>query len=141
MIVNPWIEHLVAVPLGLWIAYVGVLHFRDPAWFEPIVPPILGNPRFWVLVSGGFEIVLGLGMVIPAWREPVAFGMTVLMVALYWANLHMWVNDVPLNGRTYATIWHVLRGLAQATLIAVCLWLGGWATGQRLIAGLQARLN
>ena len=81
---------------------------EDPAWFEPIVPPILEDPRFWVLVSGGFEIVLGLGMAIPAWREPASFGMTVLMVALYWANLHMWVNDVPLNGRTYATIWHVL---------------------------------
>ena len=38
-----WLEHLVAVPYGLWIAWVGVQHFRDPAWFEPIVPGILGS--------------------------------------------------------------------------------------------------
>ena len=30
-------------------------------------------------------------------------GLVVMLVILYWANLNMWVNDIPLNGRTYAT--------------------------------------
>ena len=33
-----WVEHFVAVPYGLWFAWVGVQHFLDPEWFEPIVP-------------------------------------------------------------------------------------------------------
>ena len=43
-----WLVNLVAVPYGLWIAWVGVQHFRDPSWFEPIVPGVIGNARFWV---------------------------------------------------------------------------------------------
>ena len=57
-----WLVNLVAVPYGLWIAWVGVQHFRDPSWFEPIVPGVIGNARFWVYASGAFEIILGIGL-------------------------------------------------------------------------------
>ena len=101
-----WLEHLVAVPYGLWIAWVGVQHFRDPAWFEPIVPEILGSARFWVYASGAFEILLGLGVALPWFRKEAAFGVTLMLLVLYWANLNMWVNDIPLSGKTYASHWH-----------------------------------
>ena len=38
----------------------------------------------------------------------------------------MWVNDIPLNGQTYAGKWHLLRGLAQIVLIGITLWIGDW---------------
>ena len=49
---------------GLFFFYVGVLHFTDTSWFEPIVPPIFGSARFWVLFSGVAEILVGLGLII-----------------------------------------------------------------------------
>ena len=49
---------------GSFFFYVGVLHFTDTSWFEPIVPPIFGSARFWVLVSGVAEILVGLGLII-----------------------------------------------------------------------------
>ena len=64
-----WLVNLVAVPYGLWIAWVGVQHFRDPSWFEPIVPGVIGNARFWVYASGAFEIILGIGVALPWFRK------------------------------------------------------------------------
>ena len=119
-------KHLAATGLGLFFLNVGIAHFTDPAWFEPIVPPVLGDARFWVYASGVAEILVGAGLLVPRTRRAAGMATAVTLVLLYWANLHMWVNDVPLDGRTFATHWHVLRGLAQIAMIAVALWVGHW---------------
>ena len=134
-----WLEHLIAIPYGLWIAWVGVQHFRDPSWFEPIVPELLGSARFWVYASGVFEILLGLGVALPWFRKEAAFGVTLMLLVLYWANLNMWLNDIPLNGKTYAGHWHALRGFGQVVLVCISLWLGGFETGQRLSEWVRSR--
>ena len=53
---------------GSFFFYVGVLHFTDTSWFEPIVPPIFGSARFWVLTSGVAEILVGLALIISAFE-------------------------------------------------------------------------
>ncbi len=40
-----------------------------------------------------------------------------LMLVAHWANLNMWVNDIPLDRVNYGTAWHVGRLLAQTLLI------------------------
>lgn len=127
-----WVESLVAVPYGLWFVWVGVQHFLEPEWFEPIVPKALGDPTFWVYTSGAFEILLGIGVALPWFRKEAALAMTLMLIVLYWANLNMWINDIPLDGKTYANHWHLLRGIGQVALIWVALWLGGWQAWQRL---------
>ncbi|GIR34014.1 MAG: hypothetical protein CM15mP47_2400 [Methanobacteriota archaeon] len=47
--------------LGLLFVNVGIAHFTETKWFEPIVPEALGDPTFWVLITGFIEIGLGLG--------------------------------------------------------------------------------
>ena len=53
-----------ALALGAAFVWIGVQHFVDPAWFEPIVPAVLGAPRFWVLASGVAEIAVGLALIV-----------------------------------------------------------------------------
>ena len=132
-----WVENLVAVPYGLWFVWVGVHHFIDPEWFEPIVPKALGNPTFWVFASGAFEILLGIGVALPWFRKEAALAITLMLIVLYWANLNMWINDIPLNDKTYASHWHFLRGIGQVALICIALWLGGWQTGKELLGSLS----
>ncbi|MDG1541191.1 MAG: hypothetical protein P8Q46_06560 [Candidatus Thalassarchaeaceae archaeon] len=134
-----WLEHLIAISYGVWIAWVGVQHFRDPSWFEPIVPDLLGSARFWVYASGVFEIILGLGVALPWFRKEAAFGITLMLLVLYWANLNMWLNDIPLDGKTYAGHWHALRGVGQVVLVCISLWLGGFETGQKLSEWVRSR--
>ena len=99
---------------------------QDPKWFEPIVPTILGDPTFWVLITGAMEIALGIGLIIPKTRKNSGLLMALFLIGVYWANLNMWINDVPLEGQTFATIWHILRLIGQILMIAIALWVGEW---------------
>ena len=65
---------ILSLILGLPLIWIGILHFQDPAWFEPIVPDLIGYPTFWVYASGVFEIVLGIGLIIPKTREISGYG-------------------------------------------------------------------
>lgn len=47
-------NEIVAIIFGLFFINIGIQHFLDPQWFEPIVPLILGDSRFWVYFSGFF---------------------------------------------------------------------------------------
>ena len=92
---------------GSFFFYVGVLHFTDTSWFEPIVPPILGSARFWVLISGVAEIIVGLGLIISAleifftsrnyFSRKAGLASALLLVMLYPANLYMWIYDIELG--------------------------------------------
>ena len=120
------LQNILSVVLGIFFINVGIAHFQDPTWFEPIVPAILGNPTFWVLLTGGMEIGLGLGLIIPKTRRFSGMLMALFLVVIYSANLNMWINDVPLEGKTFATIWHILRLIGQILMILIALWVGGW---------------
>ena len=120
------LQNIFSVVLGIFFINVGIAHFQDPKWFESIVPAILGDPTFWVLVTGGMEIGLGLGLIIPKTRRFSGMLMALFLVAIYSANLNMWINDVPLEGKTFATNWHILRLIGQILMILIALWVGGW---------------
>ena len=72
---------------GVFFVYVGIMHFTDTAWFEPIVPPILGSARFWVLASGVAEVAVGICLILPKTRKKAGYSSSSLLVSLYPANL------------------------------------------------------
>ena len=112
--------------MGLFFVLVGIKHFTDPAWFEPIVPDILGNSRIWVYISGVPEVLLGVAILIPKYRTWAGPSIALLLIILYWANLNMWINDIPIGGTRLSTKGHLIRGIIQMALIAVALWIGEW---------------
>ena len=119
------IAFIVAVPLGLAFAWIGALHFRNPEPFEAIVPAYLGWPRFWNYTSGGLEILLGFGLIVPPTRRWSARILILLVLAMSLANLNMWVNDLPFDGTRLTTKGHIGRWTIQVVLITVLAWLGG----------------
>ena len=121
-----------AIAGGLFFTYAGVLHFIDTSWFEPIVPPILGSATFWVLVSGVVEIAVGLSLIMPKTRKLGGYSSAALLVALYPANLYMWVYDVELgDGASLSPTGHVVRLFAQIAGIMISLWIAEWKPGVR----------
>ena len=69
-----------AIIYGSWFIYIGIQHFLDPDWFEPIVPKIIGYPLFWVYISGVFEIMLGILVIIPSSRRIASVGFIIFLV-------------------------------------------------------------
>lgn len=121
-----YIMQSIPILFGAGFVLVGLRHFQDPAWFEPIVPGILGMPRLWVYSSGLLEIILGLGIMTPKFRPEASILTAMMLVVLYWANLNMWVNDIPIGGSRLSTNGHIIRGLIQALMIWLALWIGDW---------------
>ena len=114
----------VSTAAGSFFIYVGILHFTDTSWFEPIVPPILGSATFWVLASGVAEILVGIGLIIPNTRELSGYASASLLVLLYPANLYMWIFDVELGGgESLSPMGHVVRLLLQMGGIILSLSL------------------
>ena len=98
------------------------MHFTDPEWFEPIVPKIAGSARFWVLISGAAEIILGIGLIIPQLRKWGGYGTAVFLILVYPANLNMWINDLKLgDGTSLSPTGHIIRLLIQITAIVICI--------------------
>tara|TARA_B110000003_G_scaffold35996_1_gene33081 strand:- start:6990 stop:7403 length:414 start_codon:yes stop_codon:yes gene_type:complete len=124
-----WSYHrdVLAIGLGCFFTYVGILHFIDPEWFTAIVPEILpGSDVFWVIISGIPEVLCGIGLIVPKTRILAARATVVLLVILYWANLNMWINDIELDGNSFPLWAHILRGLAQVVMVLIAAYLGKW---------------
>ena len=120
------IIRLVTIFFGLSLINIGIQHFRDPEWFEPIVPSVLGNPKFWVYLSGVFEIIFGIMILIEPLRKYGSLGISLMLIVLYWANFNMWYNDVPFGDQRLTYGWtgtHALRCALQVLLLAVLHFL------------------
>jgi uncharacterized membrane protein len=79
-----------AVILGLFILGAGVTHFVNPTFFDAIVPPWMPfGERFWTIVSGIAEVLIGIGVLRRSTRKRAALTAFVLFVAVYPANLYM----------------------------------------------------
>lgn len=117
-----------AVGLGAGIGAAGVMHFVRPEFFDAIVPPWLPpSQRFWTLISGVAELVVGVMLFVPRWRRSGAIALFVLLVAVYPANLYMtwdW-RDRPAGER--AVSW--VRLPLQFVLFALARMASGpWRT-------------
>ena len=105
------------------MVYAGVAHFRNPVPFVSIVPEWLPAHRELVAVSGFFEILGGVGLLVPPARRAAAWGLIALFIAVFPANVNMAVHDIPVEGKHFGwLLW--LRLPLQAVLIA---W-AGWYT-------------
>ena len=122
-----------ALIFGIFLINVGILHFTDTPWFEPIVPDVLGFPTFWVIISGIAEIILGIGLIVPKSREIAAKCTAVFLVMIYPANLYMWIYNIKLGDGTYLSgVGHVLRLFAQIFMIGLNLWISKQKTWSEL---------
>ena len=77
------------VLLAIFFAAAGINHFAHPALSARIVPPWLPARALLVQISGVFEILGGIGMLLPKTRRFSGVGLIALLVAVFPANLQM----------------------------------------------------
>lgn len=100
----------------------GAMHFLRPEVYRPMMPPWLPWHDALILLSGAAEILLGVLLLAPATRRLAAWGVILLLVAVFPANLHVAWNDVPLFGAAQgAGVWNWVR-LPFQFLLAWWAW-------------------
>ena len=90
-------RRLTGAAVSRWIlaagfAFAGGLHLVKPAMYAQIVPPWLPAPAMLVLVSGVCEIAGGVGLLVPATQRAAGWGLIALLVAVFPANVQMWLD-------------------------------------------------
>jgi uncharacterized membrane protein len=109
---------------SLFFVVAGVSHFTNPDFFVSIVPPWLPAHLELVYVSGVFEILGGLGVLLPATRRLAGLGLLALLVAVYPANVHMAVNPEPFVAQG-TPLWALYLRLPLQFVFIAWVW---WAT-------------
>lgn len=113
---------LVRYILGLNFIAVGIGHFVAPEPFVSIMPPYLPWHLELVYISGVFEILGGLGILIKPVRKAAAWGLIALLIAVYPANIHMLVNEVYLDGLPKSKLGLWLRMPLQFIWMYLVAW-------------------
>lgn len=99
---------------------VGITHFTNPDFFVAIVPPYLPAPLALVYISGFFEILGGLGLLVPKLRRLAGWGLIALMIAVYPANIHMAMNPDQFPEMSPTMLY--IRLPIQFVMIAIVWW-------------------
>ncbi len=106
--------------LGVLFVAAGTLHFVKPDFYVRIMPPYLPWHYELVLISGAFEILGGIGLLVPRLTVAAAWGLIALLVAVFPANLHMALHPDQYPDIPPAALW--VRLPLQAVLIAWAYW-------------------
>jgi len=97
----------------------GTMHFVNPEFFTKLMPPYLPLHYELVLLSGIFEIVLGLLLLVPRYSRLAAWGIIALLIAVFPANIHAFQNQELIPA---PPIVHLLRLPLQGVFILWAYW-------------------
>lgn len=111
------------VILTVALVIVGITHFTHAEQYARIVPPPL-PPLAMVYISGIFEILGGMGLLIPYVSVAAAWGLIALFIAVFPANIYQAIYRIPIDGIPHHPWLYWARLPFQAVLIA---W-AGWYT-------------
>ena len=79
--------------MGIGYIWVGVQHFIDTSFFLKIMPPSFPLHKESVYVSGVLEILFGSGIIIKKTRFYASWGIILLLIAVYPANIYLAFSD------------------------------------------------
>jgi uncharacterized membrane protein len=103
---------------------VGVTHFTHTDFFLAIMPPYLPAHLELVLLSGVFEVLGGLGLLVKRTRRFASLGLVALLLAVYPANIHMAMNpELYVDLGATPTLLY-LRLPVQFVFIGWAYWVG-----------------
>ena len=108
--------------MSVFYIYIGIKHFLDLEYFLKIMPKYIPFHKEMVVVSGVFEVFLGLLLLIPKFRKPVSVGLILLLIAVFPANIYLYTTDEPIMGISKNDA--LIRMFFQVPLIVIAYWHG-----------------
>lgn len=116
------------VPLATLFLAAGIAHFVVPEWFDRIVPAWVPNARLATLLSGAAEVAGAIGLLIPATRRAAGWGLVLLLVAVFPAN----VNMLQLARESHASASYIAALWVRLPLQPLLVWWV-WRTAARAL--------
>ena len=80
------------IAMSLLYIIAGITHFFKPALYKKIVPPYIRYPSAVIYLSGAAELLLGSGLLGEPLRSASAWGLILLLILIFPANIYMAVS-------------------------------------------------
>jgi uncharacterized membrane protein len=133
-------KEILRAVLAIALTIVGITHFTHAEQYARIVPPPL-PPFAMVYISGFFEILGAIGLLIPFISVAAAWGIIALFIAVFPANIYQAINSIPIDGIPHHPILYWVRLPFQAVLIAWAWWYTRNPEDQTGTSTVSARLE
>lgn len=102
---------------------IGFFHLLKPGKLIYMIEGWFPFPRFLILFTGVLEMLLGVGLLFPATQYYAGWGLIILLVAMFPANIRVAVQQLPAPGGLPAKPWYTWsRLLFQPLYILWILW-------------------
>ena len=108
--------------LALTYVIAGTAHFTNTDFYLPMMPDYLPWHLELIYISGVFEILGGIGLMIPTTRKLAGWGIVALLFAVFPANIHIVINDVQLAKDPISPVAMWLRLPFQLVFIGSVWW-------------------
>ena len=82
-------KNISAYIIGLAFILAGANHFFNPEFYLRMMPPMLPEHELLNYASGAAEIILGIMLFIPQTKVVAAWGLIILLIAVFPANIYM----------------------------------------------------
>ncbi|MEL7001103.1 MAG: MauE/DoxX family redox-associated membrane protein [Bacteroidota bacterium] len=107
--------------MSAFYVFAGTMHFYKPRFYYKVTPPaLLPWKRPINIISGAAEIAGGLGLLIPATQSLAAWGIILLLIAVFPANIYMLTSKGAGMKIKMWILW--MRIPLQFVLIAWAYW-------------------
>ena len=108
--------------MSLLYVIIGIKHFTNTNFFIAIVPPIINWKKEAVLISGFIEISLGVLLLFNQTRKLAAWGIILLLIAVFPANIYLYISDFARNIIGISKDQALLRLPFQIPLLIIAYW-------------------
>jgi uncharacterized membrane protein len=116
----PMLRSALKVLLAVFFVGAGINHFLRTGFYLRMMPPYVPFHLAMVQTSGVAEIVLAVLLLLPRTAAAAAWGLIVLLVAVFPANVQMALHPDTFPEFQPAALW--LRLPLQAVMIAWAYW-------------------
>ena len=108
--------------MSIAYTYVGIRHFIDPDFFLAIMPNYFSLHLFFVYLTGLMEVVFGVLLVFKKTRKIAAYGLIVLLVIVFPANIHLVQSELSQSILDVTKDQSIIRLPFQGLFLLLAYW-------------------
>ena len=108
--------------MSIAYTYIGIRHFIDPDFFLAIMPNYFSLHLFFVYLTGLMEVVFGVLLVFKKTRKIAAYGLIVLLVIVFPANIHLVQSELSQSILDVTREQSIIRLPFQGLFLLLAYW-------------------
>ncbi|RAJ05079.1 putative membrane protein [Chitinophaga skermanii] len=111
------------VAITVMFVIIGIMHLKSPDKLRYMIDQFVPYPTAAIYVSGVLEILFGILIIFPTTRLFAAWGLILLLVLMFPANIYVAVKQLPAPGGLPSSPWYTWSRLAFQPLYIYWIYL------------------